>query len=115
MARVRAVIEAVALVKDLVTTPADALGPADMAQATSDLLRELPATVRVWDETELETGGFGGILGVGRGSARPPRLVRAEYAPDGTPLGQVLQPPQMARLLPTQMLCTRRPMCRPVL
>ena len=83
VARVRAVIEAVALVKDLVTTPADALGPADMAQATSDLLRELPATVRVWDETELETGGFGGILGVGRGSARPPRLVRAEYAPDG--------------------------------
>jgi|EP01047_Picozoa_sp_COSAG01_P044623 hypothetical protein len=39
----------------------------------------------------------------------------AEYAPDGTPLGQVLQPPQIARLRPTQMLCTRRPMGRPVL
>ena len=82
-ARVRAVIEAVALVKDLVTTPADALGPADMAKATSDLLTDLPATVQVWDETDLATGGFGGILGVGRGSVRPPRLVRAKYAPDG--------------------------------
>ncbi|OJV96097.1 MAG: leucyl aminopeptidase [Microbacterium sp. 67-17] len=82
-ARVRAVIEAVALVKDLVTTPADALGPADMAEVASDLLTGLPVTVQVWDENDLATGGFGGILGVGRGSVRPPRLIRAEYAPDG--------------------------------
>jgi len=82
-ARVRATIEAVALVKDLVTAPADPLGPDDMAQTASELLRDLPSTVRVWDENDLATDGFGGILGVGRGSARPPRLVRAEYAPDG--------------------------------
>lgn len=82
-ARVRASIEAVALVKDLVTTPADDLGPADMARVTSELLADLPASVRVWDETDLASDGFGGILGVGRGSARPPRLVQAEYAPNG--------------------------------
>ena len=39
--------------------------------------------VRVWDEAALERDGFGGILGVGKGSARGPRLVRVEYAPQG--------------------------------
>lgn len=81
-AQVRAAIEAVALVKDLVTTPAAVLGPADMAAMAQELLAGLPATVRVWDENALADDGFGGILGVGRGSTRPPRLVRAEYAPD---------------------------------
>jgi len=32
---------------------------------------------------ELARGGYGGLLGVGMGSSRPPRLVRLEYAPDG--------------------------------
>lgn len=82
-ARVRTTVEAVALVKDLVMTPADALGPAALAQTAIDLLHDLPSSVRVWDENDLATDGFGGILGVGQGSARPPRLVRAEYAPDG--------------------------------
>jgi leucyl aminopeptidase len=37
----------------------------------------------VLDETELAAGGFGGILGVGRGSVRPPRLVVLRYSPAG--------------------------------
>jgi leucyl aminopeptidase len=34
-------------------------------------------------EAELESGGFGGILGVGGGSVRPPRLVKVSYSPAG--------------------------------
>jgi leucyl aminopeptidase len=35
----------------------------------------------VLDEKALRREGFGGILGVGGGSSRPPRLVRLHYAP----------------------------------
>ncbi|BAS12823.1 probable cytosol aminopeptidase [Arthrobacter sp. Hiyo8] len=34
----------------------------------------------MWDEKRLEKDGFGGILGVGKGSTRQPRLVKVEYA-----------------------------------
>jgi len=39
--------------------------------------------VTVLAEEELRAGGFGGILGVGQGSSRGPRLVKVEYAPEG--------------------------------
>ena len=72
----------VALVKDLVNTPAEWLGPADVAQRATESVAELPVTVQVLDEEALREQGFGGILGVGQGSDRPPRLVRLEYAPE---------------------------------
>jgi leucyl aminopeptidase len=37
--------------------------------------------VEVLDERALRRGGFGAILAVGSGSARPPRLVRLHYRP----------------------------------
>ncbi|MGO1769621.1 MAG: leucyl aminopeptidase [Microbacterium sp.] len=79
----RAVGEAVALVKDLVSTPAADQSPAQLAQAAERETADLPITTTVWDEESLETGGFGGLLGVGRGSTNPPRLVRLDYAPQG--------------------------------
>ena len=35
----------------------------------------------VWDEAKLEKDGFGGIVGVGRGSANPSCLIRLDYTP----------------------------------
>ncbi|MER7795732.1 leucyl aminopeptidase [Microbacterium sp. NPDC096154] len=78
---VRAGAEAVALVKDLVSTPADRQSPAQLAEAATVATDGLDIDVTVYDEAALEEGGFGGILGVGRGSDRPPRLVRLEWAP----------------------------------
>lgn len=83
VAAVTAVSGAVALVKDLVTTPAEWLGPADFADAAVKAVSGLPVEVEVFDEVALRDGGFGGILGVGQGSDRPPRLVRLDYAPAG--------------------------------
>jgi len=77
----QAVVDAVALVKDLVNTPAVDLGPADLAARAADAVAGLPVEVEVLDEAALEAGGFGGILGVGRGSDRPPRLVKLTYTP----------------------------------
>ena len=41
--------------------------------------------MRVWGPAELARDGFGGILAVGAGSARPPRLVRLGVGATGPP------------------------------
>ncbi|MDJ1115410.1 leucyl aminopeptidase [Microbacterium dauci] len=74
---------AVALVKDLVNVPAEWMGPADLADRAVAETADLPIEVEVLDEVELAAQGFGGILGVGQGSDRPPRFVRLTYAPAG--------------------------------
>ena len=73
--------DAVALVKDLVTMPAQDMGPSQLADAAVVAVEGLPITVTVYDEAMLEEKGFGGILGVGQGSDRPPRLVHLDYNP----------------------------------
>jgi leucyl aminopeptidase len=83
LAEVAATADAVALVKDLVSTPAEWLGPADFAAKAEEAVSNLPVSVEILDEAALGEGGYGGILGVGQGSDRPPRLVHLEYAPDG--------------------------------
>ncbi|MCR2811832.1 leucyl aminopeptidase [Microbacterium sp. zg.Y1090] len=81
VAAVAALGEAVALVKDLVNIPAEWLSPADFADRSIDAVADLPVTVTVLDEEQLREQGFGGILGVGQGSDRPPRFVQVDYAP----------------------------------
>lgn len=83
LAAVTATAGAVALVKDLVAIPAEWLGPADFAERAVESVAGLPVQVEVVDETALRAAGYGGILGVGQGSDRPPRLVRLDYAPEG--------------------------------
>ena len=83
VARATAVAEATALVKDLVNTPPNDLFPAELADRAVAAARAAGATAEVWDEQRLADEGFGGILGVGAGSTRPPRLVRVAWAPEG--------------------------------
>lgn len=77
------VARAVASVKDLVNTPPSHLYPQTMAEAVEEGVAGLPLEVTVWDEDALAEEGFGGILGVGSGSSRPPRLVKVAYSPEG--------------------------------
>ena len=74
---------AVAEVKDLVNTPPSHLYPQTLADAVETGVEGLPLEVTVWDEEALAADGFGGILGVGSGSSRPPRLVKVAYSPEG--------------------------------
>jgi leucyl aminopeptidase len=83
LAAIIAAADAVALVKDLVSIPAEWLGPADFADRARASVEGLDVTVEVLDEDALRDGGYGGILGVGQGSDRPPRLIRLAYAPEG--------------------------------
>ncbi|MDD7962518.1 leucyl aminopeptidase [Microbacterium thalli] len=81
VAAVTALGRAIALVKDLVSIPAEWLSPADLAERAVDAVAGLPVEVEILDEAALESQGFGGVLGVGQGSDRPPRVVRVDYAP----------------------------------
>ena len=80
--RAAVVAEAVALVRDLVNTPPNDLPPAVFADRAAELAAELDLPVEVLDENDLARDGYGGILGVGAGSTRPPRLVRISYRPE---------------------------------
>lgn len=73
--------DALALVKDLVSVPAEWQSPAELAQSAVDAVQGLDVTVDVLDEAALTEQGFGGVLGVAQGSDRPPRVVRLDYAP----------------------------------
>ncbi|WP_146362364.1 leucyl aminopeptidase [Arthrobacter yangruifuii] len=79
--RARILGRAVNATRTLVNQPPSHLYPETFAAAAKDLAKSLPVKVTVMDEKKLEREGFGGILGVGKGSARPPRLVKLEYSP----------------------------------
>lgn len=79
--RAAIVAGAIHTVRDLVNTPPSDLYPESLAAAAVDATEGLPIEVEVLDETGLAAGGYGGILAVGRGSVRPPRLVVLRYSP----------------------------------
>lgn len=78
-----AVVTAIHQVRDLVNMPPSDLYPETLAAAAVSLADGLPVEVEVLDTAALESGGFGGILGVGLGSSRGPRLAVVRYAPKG--------------------------------
>ena len=81
IARIEIIAASVAATQDLVNTPANDLYPQSLAAAVQKAAKGTGVTVEIWDEKRLAADGFGGILGVGQGSSRPPRLVRVEYKP----------------------------------
>lgn len=71
-------VEAITWVRRVVETPPNLLGPAEFAAEILAFADSFGRGVRaeVWEAEELAARGFGATLGVGGGSARPPRLVR---------------------------------------
>ena len=84
VAEARAVTDAVILARDLTNTPSLQKSPKWMAdRLTNAAARRKGVAVNVLNEVELAEGGFGGILAVGAGSVRPPRLVQLSWRPRG--------------------------------
>jgi leucyl aminopeptidase len=81
--RAAVVAEAVAWARDLVNTPAGDLPPMEIAKAARSMARAVGLTCKVWTTAQLEQGGFGGILGVGKGSVNPPCMIELIYTGDG--------------------------------
>jgi len=73
---------ATCLARDLVNEPPSTMTPILLAEAALEHLSGRPGvTMEVWDEDRIAAERLGGLLGVARGSAEPPRLVRATYGP----------------------------------
>jgi leucyl aminopeptidase len=78
--RARVLADAVALTRDLVNTGPSDLYPASFAAEAQRVAEAAGLAFEVLDERELAEAGYGGLIGVGQGSAHPPRLVRVAYA-----------------------------------
>ena len=78
-ARAVDVATAVATARDFVNTPPSHLYPAEFAKQATALGEAVGLQVEVLDDKALARGGYGGIVGVGKGSARLPRLVRLTH------------------------------------
>jgi len=78
-ARAVDVASAVATARDFVNTPPSHLFPAEFAKQAKALGETVGLTVEVLDDKALARAGYGGIVGVGKGSSRLPRLVRLTY------------------------------------
>ncbi|SMF07233.1 leucyl aminopeptidase [Tistlia consotensis] len=86
-ARVGRLVEAICRVRDLVNTPAEDLGPEQLAEAGAELGRRYGATSRILVGEALLAENYPTIHAVGRAAARAPRLLdltwRGPGAEDG--------------------------------
>lgn len=86
LTRAEAVGRARTLAMDLTNTPPNLLTPPLFVDRVRELVAataDAPVELEVMTEVELAQAGCGGILGVGQGSAAPPRMVRLSYTPAG--------------------------------
>jgi leucyl aminopeptidase len=74
-----AVATAVATARDFVNTPPSHLFPDEFAKRARALGESVGLEVEVLDDKALRKAGYGGVIGVGQGSSRPPRLVRLTH------------------------------------
>ncbi len=82
LARAAAISDAVTTVRDWVNLAPVDLYPESFAELATTYARAGGCTVQVLDERALRRGNYGGVLAVGAGSARPPRLIRVSYRPE---------------------------------
>jgi leucyl aminopeptidase len=76
--------DAVCLARDLANTPSAEKTPAWLAAQAKKGAGRAGLDVRIWEPADLRAEGFGGILAVGQGSAREPRMIQLSYRPAGT-------------------------------
>ena len=70
-----------ATVRDLINTPPSHLTPDSFSTRMKKIATPLGLKVEILNEVTLKAQGYGGIIGVGQGSANPPRLLRVSYNP----------------------------------
>jgi leucyl aminopeptidase len=78
-ARAANIATAVATARDLVNTPPSHLFPDEFAKRAKALGESVGLEIEVLDDKALAKAGYGGVVGVGKGSSRPPRLVRLTH------------------------------------
>ncbi|MGA2187471.1 MAG: leucyl aminopeptidase family protein [Steroidobacteraceae bacterium] len=75
--------ESLKLARDLINTPANDMGPAELAAAARHLAEGHRADYQEWVGEELLAGEFPAIHAVGRASSAAPRLLDIHWSPPG--------------------------------
>ena len=83
---VQRLVSAQALVRDLVNTPTEDMGPAQLADTMQVEADQLDAEMSVVHGVDLLTKNFPAIHAVGRASDREPRLLKMEWGQEDHPL-----------------------------
>lgn len=84
-AEVGRIAEAVFLARDLINTPPNDLGPAELAEAAKSLAQKHGAKFSVVTGEALLKNNYPLIHAVGKGSARAPRLIDLRWGRSGAP------------------------------
>jgi len=79
--RAEIIAEQTYLVRDLINTPPSHLTPDSFSQQLKKLSGKYGVKAEILNDAALKKGGYGGIIGVGQGSANPPRLLHVSYSP----------------------------------
>jgi len=82
----RRLVAAQGLVRDLVNTPTEHMGPQELADAAAVLADEFDAGFNVIEGDDLLTQDFPAIHVVGRASSRAPRLIELNWGDEDAPL-----------------------------
>lgn len=76
----RALVEAVSFTRDLISEPANVIYPETFVERARKAFEGVAGVrIEVLDVPAMQRLGMGGMLAVGQGSARPPRLLVVEY------------------------------------
>ena len=89
ISRAKIIADTTFLVRDLINTPPSHLTPDTFTKKLSAVVKSAGGLkaglkVTIWDQAQLKSQGFGGIVAVGQGSANPPRLLHISYTPKST-------------------------------
>ncbi len=82
--RAEAEASAIWMVRDLINTPANVLGPVELANCVAALGRQFGAAVTIHEGAALEAA-YPTVAAVGGGSVRPPRVVCLQWAGSAAP------------------------------
>ncbi|NUT20116.1 MAG: leucyl aminopeptidase family protein, partial [Hamadaea sp.] len=77
----RSVVERTSFARTLTNTPSSTKDPAWFVDQVNAAATRAGVGVEVWDVDRLRNEGFNGILAVGGGSTRGPRMLQLDYAP----------------------------------
>lgn len=84
--QVEAIVSAQCLVRDMVTTPTEDMGPDEVQAAVEKVAKKYGAPTRTLTGDQLLEENFPAVHVVGRASHRPPRLVELNWGQDSDPL-----------------------------
>ena len=84
-ARATAMIEAISMARDLITTPSSDMGPAELASTAQVLAKQHKAKISVIVGDDLLKKNYPTIHAVGRASTRAPRLIDLTWGKESDP------------------------------